>query len=189
LARLASYYDAARELARRITAWNLKHPEKRQFVVCSGGGPGIMEAVNRGASDAGGESIGFGIEIPGEQEINRYVTPELAFEFHYFFMRKFWFIYNAKALVFFPGGYGTMDELMEILTLVQTGRVHKQVGILLYGSDFWRSVLDFDALVDHGVISPQDRELFVFTDSVDDAEHRLHSFLEENYGPSLVEEW
>ena len=186
--RLAGYYRDARELANRLTVWSRNRPDGRQFVVCSGGGPGIMEAANRGARDAGGPSIGLGISIPVEQGINDYVTPGLAFEFHYFFVRKFWFVYNAKALVFFPGGFGTMDELMEVLTLVQTQKVRKKMGIVLYGRDFWTSVLNFDVLVAHGVISREDRELFVIADDVTDAFNRICSFLEENYGPSLLEE-
>ena len=118
LVRLAQFYADARELARRLTLWNREHNGRREFVVCSGGGPGIMQAVNQGAADAEGKSIGYGISLPQEQSINPYVTPDLAFEFHYFFIRKYWFLYNAKALVFFPGGFGTLDELMEILTLV-----------------------------------------------------------------------
>ena len=186
LARLARYYQDARELARRLTEWSIQRPGERQFVVCSGGGLGIMEAVNRGAADAGGTSIGFGISLPLEQAINAYVTPELAFEFHYFFVRKFWFVYNAKALVYFPGGFGTMDELMELLTLVQTQKVRKKMGIVLYGAEFWNSVVDFDALVSHGVISPEDRDLFVVIDGVDEAFEQICTFLTENYGPSLL---
>lgn len=188
LRELSRYYADARVLARRLTEWNQRHDGDREFVVCSGGGPGIMEAVNRGAEDAGGKSIGFGISLPDEQAINPYVTPDLAFEFHYFFVRKFWFVYNAKALVFFPGGFGTLDELMEVLTLVQTRKMRKRLGIVLYGSEFWRSVLDFDALVAHGVISPEDREELVFADSVDEAFTSVCSFLEQNYGASLLEE-
>ena len=145
-----------------------------------------MEAANRGAAETGGKSIGLGIALPEEQTINRWVTPDLAFVFHYFFLRKFWFLYNAKALVFFSGGFGTMDELMEALTLVQTRRVRKAMGIILYDSNFWRSVLDLDALVRHGVISSEDRDLLSFSDSVDDAFETIVAFLEENYGPSLL---
>ncbi len=188
MSALGRYYEAARELSRRLTLWSARLETGRRFVVCSGAGPGIMEAVNRGAAEAGGESIGFGIEIPGEPEMNRYVTPDLAFVFHYFFMRKFWFVYNAKALVFFPGGFGTMDELWEVLTLVQTGRLHKEVGIVLFGTEFWRSVVDFEAMVRHGVISPEDARLFRITDDVDEAERQLQSFLTLKYGPSLVDQ-
>ncbi|MQA01149.1 MAG: lysine decarboxylase [Dehalococcoidia bacterium] len=188
LAQLTGYYEAARDLAARLTAWNIERAGARQFVVCSGGGPGIMEAVNRGAADAGGESIGFGIHLPEEQALNPYVSEALAFEFHYFFMRKFWFLYNAKTLVFFPGGFGTMDEMMEILTLVQTQRVRKKMGIVLYGSDFWRSVVDFDAMARHGVISEEDLALFQFTDSVDEAFEVIRTFLEQNYESTLLDE-
>ena len=181
---LGTAYDAARELARRLTLWGERGG--RRFLVASGAGPGIMEAVNRGAADAGGESIGFGIDIP-MQESNAYVTPDLAFLFHYFFTRKFWFVYHAKAFVYFPGGYGTLDELFEVLTLVQTERVHKQVGIVLFGSAFWRDVINFDALVAHGVIAPEDLALFRITDSVDEAEQWLRSFLDEHYGPTLLD--
>ena len=185
---LPGSYDAARDLAKRLTEWSHARPGSREFVVCSGGGPGIMEAANRGAQDAGGKSIGLGIAIPHEQSTNDYVTPDLAFLFHYFFLRKFWFVYNAKALVFFPGGFGTIDELMEVLTLVQTEKVRKPMGIVLYGSEFWRSVLDFDAMVEHGVISPEDRDIFVYSDDVDDAFASICAFLEENYGPTLLVE-
>ncbi len=181
------YYEAARELSRRLTTWSMHLETGRRFVVCSGGGPGIMEAANRGAMEAGGESIGFGIELPMEQAMNRYATPELAFVFHYFFMRKFWFAYNAKALVFFPGGFGTMDELFEVLTLVQTGKLHKEVGIVLFGAEYWRSVVDFEAMVRHGVIAREDLRLFHITDDVDEAERRLQSFLTLRYGPSLID--
>ena len=183
---LAESYEAARELAGRLTSWSNNRPGTRQFVVCSGGGPGIMEAANRGATEAGGKSIGLGITIPEEESINEWVTPDLAFAFHYFFLRKFWFLYNAKALVFFPGGFGTMDELMEALTLIQTKRVRKPMGIILYDSNFWRSVLDLDALVQHGVISPEDRGLLSFSETVDDAFETIVAHLEENYGPSLL---
>ena len=186
-AQLAAAYQAARELSRRLTAWSRSRPNQRQFMVCSGGGPGIMEAANRGAMDAGGESIGLGIGIPEEEAMNAYVTPELAFNFHYFFIRKFWFVYNAKALVFFPGGFGTLDELMEVLTLVQTRKVRKRMGIILYDSAFWSEVLDFEALAKHGVIAQEDLDLVRTVDSVDDAFHLLRAFLEENYGPTLLE--
>jgi uncharacterized protein (TIGR00730 family) len=182
---LGAHYDAARELSRRLTRWSAEGPLGRRFMVCSGGGPGIMEAVARGATDAGGESIGFGIEIPGEP-LNEYVTPDLAFMFHYFFMRKFWFVYNAKAFVFFPGGFGTIDELSEVLTLVQTGKLHKKVGIVLYDGAFWRSVINFEAMVDHGVISPADLDLIRVAEDVEDAERQVQNFLMQNYGPTLL---
>ncbi len=162
---LGRYYDEARQLARMVTEWAsaLDGPTSR-FVVCSGGGPGIMEAANRGAMDANGKTIGLNIGLPFEQFPNPFITPDLSFEFHYFFMRKFWFAYMAKALVVFPGGFGTMDELFELLTLVQTKKLAKKISILLYGSSFWKEVVNFDALVRYGTISPEDMELFQFAD-------------------------
>jgi hypothetical protein len=169
--RLARYYREARELARSVTEWATEisgDPQRpsatRRFVVCSGGGPGIMEAANRGAEDAGGLSVGLNIGLPFEQRPNPYVTPELSFEFHYFFMRKFWFAYLAKALVVFPGGFGTLDELTEILTLAQTEKLESKICIVLYGSDFWNEILNFPAMVRHGVISERDLDLFKFAD-------------------------
>ena len=188
LASLAPMYEAARELAHRLTEWGRDFSDERRFVICTGGGPGVMEAANQGAAEAGGRSVGFAISLPHEEQLNRYVSAELAFDFHYFFIRKFWFVYNAKALVFFPGGFGTMDELMEVLTLVQTGKVRKKMGIVLYGREFWRKAIDFDALTEYGVISPEDRDLFVIVDDVDEAFEQVCSFLTANYGPSLLEE-
>src|SRR5438309_2114448 len=160
---LGKYYRDARELARRLTEWSDGFVNiARRFVVCSGGGPGIMEAANRGASDANGKTIGLNIGLPFEQLPNPYITPELSFEFHYFFMRKFWFAYLAKALVVFPGGFGTLDELMEILTLAQTQKLESKILIVLYGSEFWNEILNFDALVKHDVISAVDLNLFRF---------------------------
>jgi uncharacterized protein (TIGR00730 family) len=165
---LGWYYRDARELARLLTEWAASVSEpRRRFVICSGGGPGIMEAANRGATDAGGISIGLNIGLPFEQRPNPFVTPELCFEFQYFFMRKFWFAYLAKALIVFPGGYGTLDELMEILTLAQTRKLESKIVIVLYGSEFWNEIVNFDALVKHGVISPEDLNLFRFADSPD----------------------
>ena len=164
------YYEDARTLARLITEWSGQFFNgTHRFVVCSGGGPGIMEAANRGAHDAGGQTIGLNIGLPFEQLPNPFITPELNFEFHYFFMRKFWFAYLAKAMVVFPGGYGSLDELMEILTLVQTRKLNKKVIIVLYGSQFWKEVINFDALVRHGTISPEDLNLFEFADDVEAA--------------------
>ena len=188
LVKLAPYYENARELAHRLTEWSRQRPGGRHFVVASGGGPGIMEAANRGAAEAGGPTIGMGISIPNEPSINAYVSPELAFEFHYFFVRKFHFLYTAKAVVFFPGGFGTMDELMELLTLIQTRKVRKRMGVVLYGKAYWESVINFDAMVEYGVISAEDRDLFVLVDDVDAAFARICGFLEENYGESLLEE-
>jgi uncharacterized protein (TIGR00730 family) len=167
---LGNYYRDARELARRVTEWSDRFPHStRRFVVCSGGGPGIMEAANRGATDAGGKTIGLNIGLPFEQLPNPYITPELSFEFHYFFMRKFWFSYLAKAIVVFPGGYGSMDELMEVLTLVQTQKLTKKIIIVLYGSQFWKEVINFEALVRHGTISPEDLDLFEIANDPDTA--------------------
>ncbi|HWZ33026.1 MAG TPA: TIGR00730 family Rossman fold protein [Bryobacteraceae bacterium] len=178
----AGYYNDARELARRITVWsnNLENPGRR-FVVCSGGGPGIMEAANRGAHDAGGKTVGLNIGLPFEQRPNPFISPELCFEFHYFFMRKFWFAYLAKALVVFPGGFGTLDELMEILTLVQTQKLLKKMVVILYGSEFWKEILNFDALVRHGMIAESDLALFNFADDVDSAFHLLETGLTKYY--------
>ncbi len=162
---LSRYYGEARTLARLLTEWsNQLVNSAHRFVVCSGGGPGIMEAANRGAHDAGGKTVGLNIGLPFEQYPNPYITPELSFEFHYFFMRKFWFAYLAKALVVFPGGFGTMDELMELLTLTQTGKLAKKMTILLYGTSYWKEIVNFDALVKYGVISVEDLKLFEFVD-------------------------
>jgi uncharacterized protein (TIGR00730 family) len=162
---LQQYYHDARTLARMLTEWTHQFTNSTyRFVVCSGGGPGIMEAANRGAYDANGKTIGLNIGLPFEQFPNAYITPELSFEFHYFFMRKFWFAYLAKALVVFPGGFGTLDELMEILTLTQTQKLAKKMTVLLYGSEYWKEIINFDALVKHGMISPEDLSLFRFAD-------------------------
>jgi uncharacterized protein (TIGR00730 family) len=162
---MARYYQEARELSRMLTEWSdALENSHRRFVVCTGGGPGIMEAANRGAHDAGGKNVGLNIGLPFEQWPNPYITPELCFEFHYFFMRKFWFAYLAKALVVFPGGFGTLDELMELLTLAQKQKLQKKMVILLYGESFWKEVINFDAMVRHGVISASDLDLFTFAD-------------------------
>ena len=168
--KMSAYYEAARELASRLTQWSkeLDH-EERRFVVCTGGGPGIMEAANRGAAEAHGMNVGLTISIPVEEFDNPYVTRELAFHFHYFFMRKFWFAYLAKAVIVFPGGFGTLDELFELLTLVQTRKMRKSMPIVLFGTEYWREVIDFDALARHGTIDAKDIELMHRTDSVDDA--------------------
>ena len=167
---MSAYYEAARELANRLTVWSKGLGENaRRFVVCTGGGPGIMEAGNRGASEARGLNVGLTISLPLEESENPWVSRELDFRFHYFFMRKFWFTYLAKAVVFFPGGFGTLDELFEILTLVQTQKVKKRMPLVLFGHDFWHKVVDFDAMVDAGTISPGDVDLVHRTDSVDDA--------------------
>jgi uncharacterized protein (TIGR00730 family) len=169
--RLATsrYYEDARELARRLTEWSKQlADDRRRFVVCTGGGPGIMEAANRGASEAKGLNVGLTISLPKEEFDNGYVTRELSFHFHYFFMRKFWFTYLAKALIVFPGGFGTLDELFEIMTLRQTGKMKKHLAIVLFGARYWNEVVNFDALVRHGTIDHEDLALFHRTDSVDE---------------------
>jgi len=163
---MARYYEDARRLAFLLTEWSSQIPaRRRRFVVTTGGGPGIMEAANKGAIEAGGKTIGLNINLPFEQFPNHYITPSLNFEFHYFFMRKFWFAYLAKALVIFPGGFGTLDELFEILTLAQTEKLAKKIVTVIYGSEYWKKVINFEAMVDAGVISPQDLELFKIADS------------------------
>jgi uncharacterized protein (TIGR00730 family) len=162
---LGRYYTEARELARLVTAWSKSLPRgSDRFVVCSGGGGGIMEAANRGASDAKGKTIGLNIGLPHEQRPNPYITRELLFEFHYFFMRKLWFAYLARALVVFPGGFGTLDELMEMLTLMQTRKLDDKIVIVLYGSSYWNEIVNFEALVRHGMIDREDLKLFQFAD-------------------------
>jgi len=168
--QMARYYEDARRLAHMLTGWSIALPGKRhRFVVTSGGGPGIMEAANRGAREAGGKTIGLNIRLPFEQLPNRYITPELNFEFHYFFMRKYWFAYLSKALVVFPGGFGTLDELFEILTLAQTRKLAKKIIVIVYGTEYWNRVLNLGALVDSGAISPEDRSLFAFADTPEQA--------------------
>lgn len=167
---MARYYEDARQLAGMVTRWTQTLKGRRhRFVVTSGGGPGIMEAANRGAYEAGGKSIGLNIRLPFEQEPNPYITPSLNFEFHYFFMRKYWFAYLAKALVVFPGGFGTLDEMFEVLTLVQTEKLAKKISIVVYGSSYWNSILNLDVLVEKGAISPQDRDLFKMADTPEEA--------------------
>jgi uncharacterized protein (TIGR00730 family) len=167
---MARYYEDARRLAYMLTEWSIQIPAKRRrFVVTTGGGPGIMEAANLGAQQAGGKTIGLNINLPFEQNPNPYITPSLNFEFHYFFMRKFWFAYLAKALVIFPGGFGTLDELFEILTLAQTEKLAKKILVVIYGSEYWKKIINFDAMVDAGVISPEDLDLFKITDSPEES--------------------
>ncbi len=162
---MSRFYDEARELARLVTTWSKSLPShSRRYVVCTGGGPGIMEAANRGASDAGGRTIGLNIGLPQEQRPNPYITRELSFEFHYFFMRKLWFAHLARALVVFPGGFGTMDELFEILTLAQTEKLNRRIPAILYGSSYWNEVVNFEAMVRHGLIDREDVALFQFAD-------------------------
>ncbi|MFL5273620.1 MAG: TIGR00730 family Rossman fold protein [Anaeromyxobacteraceae bacterium] len=175
---LGRYYEDARTLARLVTAWSKGLPQgSARYIVCSGGGPGIMEAANRGASEAGGRTIGLNIGLPHEQRPNPWITRELCFEFHYFFMRKLWFAHLARALVVFPGGFGTLDELMEILTLQQTGKLARRTPILLYGPAYWKEIVNFDALVRHGVIGPEDLGLFTFADDPDTALRLLQGWL------------
>jgi uncharacterized protein (TIGR00730 family) len=176
------YYEEARELAYRLTTWSqsLEDPHRR-FVVTSGGGPGIMEAANRGAFEAGGKTIGLNIRLPFEQGPNRYITKGLHFEFHYFFMRKFWFAYLAKALVIFPGGFGTLDEMFEILTLSQTRKLSKKLLVILYGSEYWNEVFDLRPLADWGAINESDLDLLCRVDSADEAFEELKKFLETHH--------
>jgi len=167
---MARYYEDARRLAFLLTEWSTQIPAKRhRFVVTTGGGPGIMEAANLGAHEAGGKTIGLNINLPFEQNPNSYISPSLNFEFHYFFMRKFWFAYLAKALVIFPGGFGTLDEFFEIVTLAQTEKLAKKIVVVVYGSDYWKKVVNFEAMVDAGVISPEDLELFQMCDSPEES--------------------
>ena len=174
----ARYYEEARELARLLTAWSRTlQSENHRFVVTSGGGPGIMEAANRGAHEAGGKTIGLNIRLPFEQEANPYISDGLQFEFHYFFMRKFWFAYLAKALVIFPGGFGTCDELFEILTLAQTDKLTKKIAVILYGSDYWDQVLSLKPMAEWGAIAEQDVELLQHADAPADAFEQLRDHL------------
>lgn len=176
--RMSDYYEATRELAKRLTAWSNERDGKR-YLISSGAGPGIMEAANRGASEAlDGRSVGLGISLPFEAGNNDYVTRELSFEFHYFFTRKYWFLYLAKALVVFPGGFGTMDELFETLTLIQTKKIKKKLPIVLFGTDYWDRVFNPAVMVEYGTISPADLDLFHRSDSVDDAFAYLTAALE-----------
>jgi uncharacterized protein (TIGR00730 family) len=179
--QMSRYYDDAVELSRLLTSWSKKFSAPRRFVICTGGGPGIMEAANRGAALAKGESIGLNISLPFEQFANDYVTKELNFDFHYFFMRKFWFVYLAKSLVIFPGGFGTLDELMEVLTLLQTKKVKKPVSVVMYGAEYWKKVIDFDELVTHGMITRDDLQLFRFLDTPEEAFKYLKNFLTATY--------
>ena len=182
---MARYYEDARRLAFLLTNWAKELKSRRhRFVVTSGGGPGIMEAANRGAWEAGGKTIGLNIKLPFEQMPNRYITPALNFEFHYFFMRKYWFAYLSKALVVFPGGFGTLDEMFEILTLSQTQKLAKKITVVLYGSSYWEKVINLDILVDKGAISPRDRDLFQVADTPEDAFEILRDGLTRNHlGP------
>lgn len=178
--KMSQYYEDAASLAEKLTVYfqTLKKQGKN-FMICSGGGPGIMEAANYGAKKAGGKSVGLNISLPMQQPPNEHQSEELAFEFHYFFIRKFWFFYLAKALIVFPGGYGTMDELFELLTLVQTGKSRKQMPIILYGSDYWRQVINFENMVHWGTINKEDLKLFKIVDDVEEAFEYLKGFIEK----------
>ena len=185
--KMSKYYEDAVELSRLLTIWSKKLYQMNRFVVCSGGGPGIMEAANKGASLAKGRSVGMNISLPFEQFPNQFVSPELNFEFHYFFMRKFWFVYLGKALVAFPGGFGTFDELMEVLTLRQTKKIKKKITVVLYGTEFWRSVFNFEELVRRRLVSREDLALFKFADSPAEAYEHLVRELRKHY-PEETEE-
>jgi len=179
---MSQYYEGSRALSKRLTEWSkgLKGNAKR-FVICTGGGPGIMEAANRGAAEAKGNNIGLNISLPFEQHQNPYITRELSFDFHYFFMRKFWFSYLAKAMVVFPGGYGTLDEFFELMTLLSTEKMGKSMPVVLFGSEFWNEVLNLEAMVKYGTISPEDLDLFHISDSVEDAFEYLTENLIEHH--------
>ena len=179
---MSRYYEDARELARLLTQWSLSlRHQKARFVVCSGGGPGIMEAANRGAHEAQGRSVGLSITLPTEQAGNPYITRPLEFQFHYFFMRKYWFAYLAKALIVFPGGFGTLDELFEILTLTQTRKIRKKMVVLIYGSKYWKRILNFHEMVQAGVVGPEDLNLFQYADSPQEAFRLVKEGLEKYY--------
>jgi uncharacterized protein (TIGR00730 family) len=180
LFEMSRYYEEARQLSHRITAWSMTlGPRPRRFVICSGGGPGVMEAANRGATEAGGKSIGLSIELPHEQFANAYISPELSFNFHYFFMRKLWFAQIAKALIVFPGGFGTLDELMEMLTLMQTRKLAENNIILIYGRKYWDEVLNWKALVNRGTINENEFKMLQFADTVDEAFNHIRTGLEK----------
>jgi len=180
LLEMSRYYEEARQLSHKITSWALTlGPRPRRFVICSGGGPGIMEAANRGAAEAGGKSIGLSIELPHEQFANAYISPELSFNFHYFFMRKLWFAQIAKALIVFPGGFGTMDELWEMLTLLQTGKLPKHNIIVIYGRKYWDKVLNWKVMIDSSTITEEEYKMLQFADSVDEAFDLIRAGLEK----------
>jgi uncharacterized protein (TIGR00730 family) len=184
---MAGYYEDARTLAHKMTDWSMNLPGRRhRFVITSGGGPGIMEAANRGAWEAGGKTIGLNIKLPFEQMPNPYITPDLNFEFHYFFMRKFWFAYMAKALVVFPGGFGTLDEMFELLTLAQTQKLAKKITVLIYGSSYWKSVLNLDILAEKGAIAMKDRDLFQYADTPEEAFKVLKQALSQDLHPEAA---
>jgi uncharacterized protein (TIGR00730 family) len=179
---MSRYYEEARELSRRITAWSMTlGTNPKRFVICSGGGPGIMEAANRGAAEAGGSSVGLSIQLPHEQQPNPYISPDLNFCFHYFFMRKLWFAQIAKALIVFPGGFGTMDELWEMLTLLQTNKLPSRLLILIYGRKYWHKIINWRQMVRTGTISEADYKLLQFADTVDEAFDRVRTQMEQHH--------
>ncbi|HVN47923.1 MAG TPA: TIGR00730 family Rossman fold protein [Bacteroidota bacterium] len=178
---MSNYYEDAVLLAKKISKWTKTLKQPYRFVVCSGGGPGIMEAANKGAAQANNRSVGLNISLPFEQLPNPYISPELSVEFHYFFMRKFWFAYLAKGFVMFPGGYGTLDELMEMLTLLQTGKIKKKVSVVLYGKKYWTEIINFDAMLKHRVIGKEDMELFHFAETPQEAFDLLVTDLKKFY--------
>ena len=185
--KMSKYYEDAVQLSKRLTEWSLKlNTKANRFTICTGGGPGIMEAANKGAKLAYGKSIGLNISIPFEQFVNKYVPKSLSFEFHYFFMRKFWFTYLAKSLVVFPGGFGTMDEFFEILTLVQTGKIKKKMLIIVYDEKYWKSIINFEGLIKNGAISENDMKHFKFCNSVDETFIVITEYLKTKY---LVSSW
>ncbi len=182
MVKMSRYYEDAVELSRRLTEWSLNlDTSGNRFIICTGGGPGIMEAANKGAKLAGGYSMGLNISIPFEQFVNKYVSRDLRFEFHYFFMRKFWFAYLAKALIVFPGGFGTMDEFFEILTLIQTDKIKKKMQLIVYDEKYWKNIINFDALVRNAVISPSDMNIFTFCNNVDEAFTQITKHFEKYY--------
>ncbi len=179
--KMSRYYTAAEELAYMLTKWSMSLSKGNKFVICSGGGPGIMEAANKGAKKAGGLSIGLNISLPFEQYPNPFITPELNFEFHYFFMRKFWFAYLAKAVVIMPGGFGTLDEFMEVLTLVQTFKLRKKMDLVVYDEDYWNEIINFKALAKYNMISKEDLSLFRFANTPEEAFSYLKKGIKKNY--------
>jgi uncharacterized protein (TIGR00730 family) len=179
--KMSKYYEGAEELAFKLSHYSSRLPEEKKFLICSGGGPGIMEAANRGAYEAGQRSVAFGIHLPMEQSINRYASPELSFDFHYFFIRKFWFFFLTRALVVFPGGFGTMDEMFEMLTVIQTRKATKHVPVILYGSDFWKEVVNIPALAKWGTISEDDLKMYAYADTPEEAFELIKRDFEANY--------
>ncbi|NWF91070.1 MAG: TIGR00730 family Rossman fold protein [Ignavibacteriaceae bacterium] len=179
---MSKYYEDAVELSKRLTEWSMNlGTHSNRFIICTGGGPGIMEAANKGAKLAGGFSIGLNISIPFEQYVNKYVTKDLGFEFHYFFMRKFWFAYLAKCLIVFPGGFGTMDEMFEILTLIQTGKIKKKMLLVVYDERYWKEVINIEALIQHGVINKEDLNHFTYCNDIDQAFKLITRHFEKYY--------